>query len=236
MTEAIWRQGTDPRVLLDQVRSRVSPRKLRWFACACVRAVWPWLQDPRSRRAIEVAERFADGQASSSELASAELEAFEFACLADLRTTVSDPQWAATRAAARAANLDAYSAASGAAFIAALCSAPWQFSSSGTVAHHGNEEAKHLVRKKQCEMLRDIAGNPFHPLPTLDPVLLRWDNELIHRWADAIYAEDRFEDLPLLGDALEEAGCRDDAILDHCRQSSPHVRGCWVVDLILNRS
>ena len=53
--------------------------------------------------------------------------------------------------------------------------------------------------------------------------------------AQAIYEERRFGDLPVLADALEEAGCTDADILSHCRGPGPHVRGCWVVDLLLGK-
>ena len=56
------------------------------------------------------------------------------------------------------------------------------------------------------------------------------------RLADgAMYAAKRFRDMPILGDALEEAGCADEALLAHCRGPGPHVRGCWAVDLILGK-
>jgi hypothetical protein len=53
--------------------------------------------------------------------------------------------------------------------------------------------------------------------------------------AQVIYDERRFADLPILADALEEAGCTNTDILDHCRLPGEHVRGCWVVDLILRK-
>jgi hypothetical protein len=65
---------------------------------------------------------------------------------------------------------------------------------------------------------------------------LAWNNQLLPRLAGAIYEERRFENLPVLADALEEAGCTNGRILDHCRGPGPHVRGCWLLDLILGRS
>jgi hypothetical protein len=50
--------------------------------------------------------------------------------------------------------------------------------------------------------------------------------------AQAIYDERRFGDLPILADALEDAGCNDARILSHCRDEQEHVRGCWVLDLV----
>ncbi len=231
MIESEWLSCGDPRVMLDQVRDRASPRQLRLFACACLRAVWQHLFDERSQQAVEVAERYADERASAAELAAAEAAAYEVARLADLRTTVSDPGWAAARAAHRAASYDAYGAASGAAFIAALCAAPWVFEPSGAVLHHGDVVAKARARQQQCDLLREIAGNPFRRT-RIRPDWLAWDRGTVIRLAEHIYRENCFEELPVLGDALEEAGCRDEVLLAHCRSAGPHVRGCWLLDLL----
>jgi hypothetical protein len=83
----------------------------------------------------------------------------------------------------------------------------------------------------QCDLLRDVFGNPFRSV-TLDP---SWRSPTTTSLANVIYAERRFDDMPVLADALEEAGCTNDDILDHCRGPGPHVRGCWVVDLILGK-
>jgi hypothetical protein len=78
-------------------------------------------------------------------------------------------------------------------------------------------------------LLRDIFGNPFHRT-VLDPACRTPAAVALAR---AIYDERLFEDLPVLGDVLEEAGCTDPPVLSHCRGPGPHVRGCWVVDLVL---
>jgi hypothetical protein len=65
---------------------------------------------------------------------------------------------------------------------------------------------------------------------------LAWNGGTILKVAQAIYDDRRFEDMPILADALEEAGCTNEGILSHCRGSGEHVRGCWVVDLILGKS
>jgi hypothetical protein len=77
----------------------------------------------------------------------------------------------------------------------------------------------------------------FGPLPfravMVQPSLL---TDIVVKLAESIYQERAFERLPILGDALEEAGCRDQEVLEHCRQQeSVHVRGCWVIDLLTGR-
>jgi hypothetical protein len=82
--------------------------------------------------------------------------------------------------------------------------------------------------------LRDIVGNPFRPV-CLDPAWLARDDGIVLKLAQALYRERRFGDLPVLADALEEAGCTEEAVLTHCRGGGEHVPGCWVVDLVLGR-
>jgi len=82
------------------------------------------------------------------------------------------------------------------------------------------------------ELVREIFGNPFHPVK-VDPAWLAWNDRTIPKMARVIYDERRFQDLLVLADALEEAGCTDRDILTHCRLPMAHVRGCWVVDALL---
>ena len=84
---------------------------------------------------------------------------------------------------------------------------------------------------KKAELIRDIFGNPFRPV-TLDP---RWLSSTVLDLARTIYDERLFERLPILADALMDAGCDSEEILNHCRSEGPHVRGCWVVDLVLGK-
>ena len=84
------------------------------------------------------------------------------------------------------------------------------------------------------QLIRDIFGNPFRPAQ-IDNSWLTWNNKTIPRIAQLIYDERKFEDLPILADALTDAGCNDEQILEHCRQKGGHVRGCWVVDLLLGK-
>jgi len=76
-----------------------------------------------------------------------------------------------------------------------------------------------------------IFGNPFRPV-TLNPA---WRTATVIALAEAIYADRAFDRLPILADALEEAGCTSAEVLNHCRQPGEHVRGCWAVDLVLGK-
>jgi hypothetical protein len=87
-------------------------------------------------------------------------------------------------------------------------------------------------RAVQARHLRDLFGNPFAPV-TLDPA---WRTPDALALASAIDEEGAFERMPYLADALEEAGCSDPSVLDHCRRQREHVRGCWLVDALLGRA
>ncbi|MEO2089448.1 MAG: hypothetical protein ABGY75_08120 [Gemmataceae bacterium] len=82
-----------------------------------------------------------------------------------------------------------------------------------------------------ARLLREQLGNPFRPYRFED----RWRTETVVALATGIEAERAFDRLPILADAVEEAGCDEEAVLRHCRGPEPHARGCWVIDLILNR-
>ena len=101
-------------------------------------------------------------------------------------------------------------------------------------------QAEWLMRKSdemaaQCALLRCLFGNPFRPSPPLPSAVLAWNGRLVPRLAKAIYDERRWSDLPLLADALLDAGCEDEPLMEHCRSSGEHARGCYAVDMILGQ-
>ncbi len=101
----------------------------------------------------------------------------------------------------------------------------------------GNATAQAAYAKEwraQADLVRDLVGNPFRP-SKLDPTWLGWDGGRVARLAQDIYENREFGLMPVFADALEEAGCTDAEILAHCRSGGEHVRGCWVVDLVLDK-
>ena len=80
-----------------------------------------------------------------------------------------------------------------------------------------------------------MIGNPFRPTPAGDASRRSWQSATVSQLAAAIYDERSFERLPLLADALEDAGCDDHELLAHLRDKGPHVRGCRALDQILGR-
>jgi hypothetical protein len=218
MTEAEWQAGSDPQPMLEVFLGSGRDRKLRLFACACVRRVWPLVRDQRARLAVEVAERFADGQATWAELQVAYHAAWE------ATRRFGGAHHPAEFAARDAAGFDAFAAARDAAreaVHAAQQAADW--------------DAALAAQQDQCAILRDLMGNPFHPPPVLDPLWGHWNGDTVLRLARAIYGARAFGNLPVLADALEEAGCPEPRLVAHCRQGGEHFPGCWALDALMDR-
>lgn len=219
MTESEWLGSGDPAPLLRYLRERhTSERKLRLLACACCRRIWDRLSDPRSRDAVEVAERFADDHATRLELARARTRAVE---VCDRR---HPPPWAAYWAASVKASgpiWNVFAASS------AVVPQPSKYSEADYSAELAGDS------RRQVGLVHEVFGNPFRP-GRLDAHVLAWGDGVVRRLAQAIYEDRTFQYVPVLGDALEDAGCSCDAILAHCHEhADEHVRGCWVLDLIL---
>jgi hypothetical protein len=224
MTESKWLSGNNPDTLLLFVASRASDRQLRLYACACCRRAWHLLTHPAHRRAVQTSERYADGQASDAELTQAQAPAWA------ARSPVGVPVHGPAHAAAPE---DVIHEASAAAFevrnaIATLASRELDGPEFEAMYH----TADTAERRAQSALVRDIFGNPFRQV-SFDPAWRQWQGGTVVRIARAIYAERRFADMPVLADALEEAGCASADVLEHCRAGGEHVRGCWVLDALL---
>lgn len=233
MTEAEWNACTDPQPMLEFLRATSSHRRLRLFGVACCWRVWHLLGDARSRSAIEIAEKYADSRAEASELQGAFSEAHGAYTESDDATVTGF----ATQVAAHIVEESAWSGAASACEAAAHVRA-YEMESPGVspVASGVRTDLLQVETARQSILLRDIFGPlPFRPV-TLDPSWLAWSNGTVPNLAQAIYDERAFDRLPILADALEDAGCHNADVLGHCRGPRPHVRGCWVVDLLLKKA
>ena len=135
----------------------------------------------------------------------------------------------ATPAELRAARLACKDAGGGGAWYAAASRPAVAARNAALSALAGGDPG--AERAAQAGLLRDVAGNPYRPAA----VDKRWRTTDVLALALAVYDERAFDRLPLLGAALMDAGCADEQIISHCRADGPHVRGCWVVDLILGK-
>jgi hypothetical protein len=224
MTEQEWLAFTDPLPMLECLRGTASARKLRLFEVACCRRVWHLLIDDRSRLAVEAAERFADGLVTEEELR----HAFSEAC--DASITVHrgiDPSSDTALKLRRARNpLELFRAASMAAFAVGNRAGDIE-----TQIKAVKNSTSLIDGPTRSHFLRDIFGNPFRPSPAASS----WLTPKMTPIVLSIYDDRIFDSLPILGNGLEELGVSDQAILNHCRQPGEHVRGCWVLDLLLGK-
>jgi hypothetical protein len=212
MTEPEWLASGDPRAMFRHCHGLLSDRKKRLYLVGCCRDVWDEIEDEGSRQAVLAAERFADGLAPADELQLAYYAAYRTYWLS---REIPDP-----------GGLRAQIAAAAAGTVWGLESnsdLPWAI---------GPETGLARDAARQAELLRCVLGNPFRPV-TLDP---SWLTSTVASLAQGIYAERAFDRLPILCDALQDAGCDSADILDHCRGPGPHARGCWVIDLVLGEA
>lgn len=219
MTESEWLACCAPRAMLGYLWDKASDRKLRLFAVACCRCSRQLCLNEGHRAALELSTRFADGQVTAEELASGHRQANDFACgLYGGKSERENRRWAEATAVAN--SLGVTSPAYRMAGFAA--DAAWMI----------RRAAHRDPNQRLAALLREICGNPFRPTP-LNPAWLTPD---VRALAEGIYQGGAFDRMPILGDALEDAGCTDGDILEHCRDPGPHVRGCWVVDLLLGKA
>lgn len=243
MTEDEWLATDDLIGMLSFVEGKVSPRKLRLFACACCRSIGQPITNAGCRAALTAAERFADGKIGAAKLKEIYVKA------ENDKPLFADANWAAAstaypvamdaaietiqRVSAVATKTDASDAYSKA--LAAECvgappaarRAAWQFYEAAAAA------SLTRLRQQHVWLLRDIVGDPFRE-QFLNSMSC-WNSETLVADARTVYRKRSVGDLVQLGDLLVESGCDDSEMIDHCYAPFRHVRGCWVIDAILGK-
>lgn len=224
MTEREWLACTELKKMLGFLADKASDRKMRLFICACCRLVWELLTETACRKAVEVGELYADGVVAEARFQAAS-GAVDRAAERVMEEEYDPGGYGAPQAATYACC--ARGAAPALAWSAVTCA--------GAAANmNGMYSASH----EQIACLRDILGNPFRPIL----INRAWQTPTVVSLAQAAY-DNRIlpvgtldnTRLTVLADALEEAGCDNADILTHLRQPGEHVRGCWVVDLLLGK-
>jgi hypothetical protein len=252
MTEAEWLACSDPTPMLNFLQGKGSERKLRLFCCARCRNVWPNIKAEGSRRAVQVAEHYADNLVSKAEL---------FEAIEEVNEVFEECMARVGREAARFADL---------AYLA-VDPTSYEFIADILLQDRANEADNNPAL---CHMLHCIFGDLFHPITVPQPTTLvcqgcggrgwtrqpnqylpdtcpqcggrrhllratgwvRQNDACVLKIAQGIYEDRTFYLLPILADALLDAGCDDEELIAHCRSEGPHVRGCWAVDAILGKS
>jgi hypothetical protein len=249
MDEADWLTATDADKMLKQLpklKRPLSPRKLRLFCVGCARQIFDVMEE-MCRRAVELAEKYADGEASLDEMTAARNVGMRrnrsrFDIFGVIRAQ-KNPEgmrdynfakwsWEATEATTRPAKPVPGKVIQGVKMLLMILGKESLSAPPGAVAVSMRDLMRGLTDSPTLSaILRDVAGNPFRPA-VLEPA---WQTANAVALAQTIYQQRAFDRLPILADALEEAGCTQTAMLEHCRTSGPHVRGCWVLDLVLGK-
>jgi hypothetical protein len=234
MNEAKWLSWTHPDVMVEHLIGanfrhrfgRGRDRKLLLLSCACCRRIWHLLADERTRKAVELCERQCDQPIDNVLLKTA---------IDEVTAVHSSAQTRWEKAACRAAEATVEAATNVTSWAcSALRAARFACRHRATADGSDPRQVELRARQDQYHIIRDLFGNPFRPV-TLDSSWLTWRDGAVLKMAQAIYEERTFDDLPILADALADAGCSEPNILHHCREGGEHVPGCWVLDLLLGK-
>lgn len=239
MTEAEWLKCNEVYPLLSSLSEKTSDRKFKLFSIACCRRISHLIVDSVAQKLIDESERLADGLSPLSDITTfrghqvdskiaSVAKAVTSACceitLPELRSREGIGYVVAYYASCHAA--DAYSES-----VEPGWDGYAHYSVFGPEGFQRGEDAIKRESMAHLSILRDIFGNPFRPV-TLNP---SWLTPKVVSIANGIYSEKAFDRMPILADALQDAGCDNEEILNHCRQPGEHVRGCWALDLILSK-
>lgn len=226
MTEAEFNACGDSEKMLKWLQGQevLSERKARLCAVACCRRILAEIDvDPRDVHAVDVAERYVDGEATAAELDAAARY------VAEANSARRTAAFACRDATSRnePAVLIADCTAGNAAWAIAEYASGMDYNNPAFTAVRADEMAA------QATILRDVLGPlPFRPI-TIESA---WRTPVVLELARTIYDGRDFSLLPVLGAALSDAGCSDSDVLGHCGNAGPHVRGCFLLDLILGKS
>jgi len=211
--EVRWATTDRPDAVLYEVeriqRQLLTSRKIRLFGCGCFRLIWDKITLPSIHRLVELAEARADRLVRQSELDK------DHAAEGDPPENTPDYiLHLYIRSLLGSKVVPGYIA-----WLTRSATNPEEYPA-------GNQWQ---ACPEQARLARCVFGNPFRPI-TLNP---SWLTSTVFALAQGIYADRAFDRMPILADALQDAGCDNDDILNHCREQREHVRGCWAIDLLL---
>ena len=225
MTEAEWNDAQRPFKLIRYLERGPAPseRKLRLFCVACCKRVAEYISNPAYADALECVEAVAEIEPDihSIERVRRVVDAARSVGHRALEAEDSDGSQLHEFAAAlsHVYGWTVYTTDCAEACMSALCG-------------HDDFDTGRGELMFQTDLLRDIFGNPFRPVAFAD----EWRSSTAVALAKQMYDSRDFSAMPILADALQDAGCEDEQVLNHCRDAKQtHVRGCWVVDLVLGK-
>ena len=203
-------------------------RKWRLFALACIEPFRNYVSDERFATVLETLAHDAEGSCSPEAFDRARALAWD--AHDALTDDPSEQRWyyAERHVAGAISEAVEEDQNSRAAFVPSNCAAAAYYLAP-------NARAEDIRREAECRhlaLVREIWGNPFRPV-ALDPLWLTFDVQALVR---GIYDDKAFDRMPILADALQDGGCDSADVLNHCRGPGPHVRGCWVLDVLLEKA
>ena len=207
MTEEEWLRCADLDAMFLALPGslRWRDRKLRLFACGCCRMIPEFMESEPDRESVELAELEVDGLGGGREYPDE---------IWDIRWYHRDAGESVARA------------------ISTFRAEMWNANDLNQADEAKRYEVLSHGGRQLASLLRDIFGNPFRPV-SFSPA---WRTSTALTLARQMYESRDFSLMPILADALQDAGCENEDILAHCRDANqPHVRGCWVVDLVLGK-
>jgi hypothetical protein len=208
--ELWWLRESHPRDLLEFLEDRIKGRKWRLFMCACGRRCFDQMPGAACREAVAVGEAYADGEAADDAMIT-----IASAALAEAWGGLWDSR--AGLVAVEIASLGGDDLFEGTVRLINFAAAI------------GKSDVEYAI---QADFIRDIFGNPFRPAT----FSAEWRTDTAIALARQMYEAREFSAMPILADALQDARCDHTDILSHCRNTAQvHVRGCWVVDLVLGK-
>ncbi len=238
MTESEWLTCTTrPSLLAEYVVERVPARKQTLLSVACCYLIWDHIPERALQDVVRAMGRFADGENDSESDRNDLIRAADIYGLS-VRLDRESVSYAALHAIRGLLQTDQV-------YGAGHC-IQWilECVSRSTLAGVKRSQLKGY-RHQICDLFREVIGNPFRPWKSVADFLgggvVQPDGQTVHlsdtvtQLARGIHTDQAFDRLPILADALEESGFTDAALLDHCRNESRHVRGCWALDVALGR-
>jgi hypothetical protein len=226
MTEAEWITTKLPLYMLRECPAEWDLRKVRLFWCACVRRTWDQLTDEGARQLVEEVELHPEADTDWFERE----RSFVFEGYDTWSNKTHSGLWLDSWV------FDTFRGIPPDSLRTLLDAIVHRLV--GMIANYPSgplrdmlDAAEAAVKTWQSNLIREVFGNPFRPVHA-EPAWLTSDVLLLAR---GIYDEKAFDRMPILADALQDAGCDNMNVLDHCREEREHVRGCWVIDMLLGK-
>jgi hypothetical protein len=208
--------------MIEFLGAKVNDRKLRLFQIACCRRIWDLLPNDH-REAVCVAEQYADGQVGDKKRVAARKR------ISTIAKNASLLEINVGYAAFETLEKTVFKRLP---FLGCAVVFGRVADKSARGKKGAYQKAYQAEEAAEADLLRCVFGNPFRRTA----FKAKWKTADVIALAQQMYDSRDFIAMPVLADALQDAGCDDEAILKHCGGPGPHFRGCWPVDMLLGKA